>query len=151
MKLKVFFVISSFRAGGAERVFWLLSQAFNKELYEVTLVLLGTGDSFYSADLKNVKVVDLKTVKASRSFYKLFKLIKEENPRVIFSTGGQVNLLIGLLSFVLKGITLIGRPTNQDNSKFLTLKAKALGVFSNIMFNRFDIGSCASLRRLKPI
>ena len=144
MKLKVFFVISSFRAGGAERVFWLLSQSFNKELYDVTLVLLSTGDSFYSSDLKNVKVVDLKTVKASRSFHRLYQLIKEEKPKVIFSTGGQVNLLIGLLSFVLNGITLIARPTNQDNSKFLTLKAKALGVFARIMFNRFDKIVCQS-------
>lgn len=144
MKIRVFFILSSFRAGGAERVFWLLSQSFNKDLYEVTIVLLSTGDSFYSTDLQGVKIIDLKTVKASRSFYKLYNLIKREKPDVIFSTGGQVNLLMGILSFAIKGLTLIARPTNQDNSKFLTLKAKALRVFSTSMYQRFDKIVCQS-------
>jgi hypothetical protein len=48
---KVFFVLSSLRAGGAERVFWLLSQYFDKSKFEVTIVLLDSSNPFYSSDL----------------------------------------------------------------------------------------------------
>jgi glycosyltransferase involved in cell wall biosynthesis len=144
LKKKVLFVLSSFRAGGAERVFRLLASNFDKSRYEVCIVLLSTGDSFYSTDIPGVEVVDMKTVKASRSFFKLYSLLRARKPDVIFCTGGQINLLVGIISFLLKGPKLIARPTNQDNSKYLTLKAKTLGIFFNKIYNRFDTVVCQS-------
>lgn len=140
----MFFVLSSFRAGGAERVFRLLSQNFDKTIYDVTIILLSTGDSFYSTQLEGVRVIDMQTVKASRSFFKLYNLLRLEKPDVIFCTGGQINLLVGMISLFLRGPKLIARPTNQDNSEFLSLKGKALGIFFSEIYKRFDLIICQS-------
>ena len=144
MKPKVYFILSSFRGGGAEKVFRLLAQAFDKNLFEATIVLLSTSDSFFSTKLEGVRVVDLGTVKASKSFYKVWELLRREKPKVVFSTGGQVNLLIACVSFFLRDIKFIARPTNQDNSKFLSLKAKILSPFTKYMYGRFDKVVCQS-------
>ena len=98
---KVFLIISSLNAGGAERVFWILAQNFNSSLYDVTLVILNTSNAFFSLDLKNVNVVDLKTIKASKSVLKLYNLIHKEKPDVVCSTGGQVDMLVGFISLFL--------------------------------------------------
>jgi glycosyltransferase involved in cell wall biosynthesis len=91
-----------------------------------------------------VNVIDLQTVKASRSFFKLYNLLRKEKTVVVFCTGGQINLLVGMISVLLKGTKLIARPTNQDNSEFLSLKAKALGIFFTEIYKRFDIVVCQS-------
>ncbi len=144
IKKKVFFVLSSFNAGGSERVFWLLSQNFNQSFYDVSVVLLSGRNSFFSLDLKGVNVIDLQSVRASRSFFKLFNLLKFEKPTAVFTTGGQINSLVGFIYLMIKKPILIGRPTNEDNSNFLTLKAKILGLISGTLYNQFDRIICQS-------
>lgn len=144
MKKKVFFILSSFKAGGAERVFWLLSQNIDKSVYDVNIVLLNADDSFFSTDIPGVNVIDLKTIKASRSFFKLLRLFKNERPNTVFSTGGQINILVGMISFFLTIPNLIARPTNQDNSDFISLKGRLYGILSNSVYNRFNKVICQS-------
>jgi UDP-N-acetylglucosamine:LPS N-acetylglucosamine transferase len=103
MKKKVFFILSSFKAGGAEKVFWLLAQNIEKTSHDVTIVLLNAKDPFFSLDLPGVRIIDLQTVRASRSFFKLLDLLKKEKPDTIFTTGGQINVLLGLMSLVFRG------------------------------------------------
>jgi glycosyltransferase involved in cell wall biosynthesis len=144
MKKKIFFVLSSFKAGGAERVFWLLSQSIDKKLYDVSIVLLNSNDSFFSTNLPGVRIIDLKTIRASRSFFKLLQVFKKERPDTVFTTGGQINILVGLISLAVKIPNIIARPTNQDNSNFISLKGKLYGIFSKSVYNRFDKVICQS-------
>lgn len=144
MKKKVFFILSSFRAGGAERVFWLLSQNIDKTLYDVSVVLLDSNNSFFDMDLPGVRIIDLKTIRASKSFFKLLNLFKKEQPDTVFTTGGQINILVGLISTVVNIPQLIARPTNQDNSLFMSLKGKIYGAFTNWVYSRFDKIICQS-------
>ena len=144
MKKKVFFILSSLRAGGAERVFWLLSQNFNKSVYDVKLILLNSSDSFFSTSLDGVSVIDLKTVKASRSFFKLYKLFVQEKPDVVFTTGGQINILVAFISLFVKIPKLIARPTNQENSTFKSFKARIFGSVARTLNSRFDQVICQS-------
>ncbi len=146
MKKKVFFVLSSLRAGGSERVYWLLSQHFDKSQYEVFLVLLDSSDAFFSTEISNVNVVDLKTVKASRSFFKLYQLIRQERPYAIFTTGGHISGLLALISLFVKIPVLIGRESSvmELMVQYLDLKAKIADKFVTATYRRMHIGVCQS-------
>ena len=142
MKKKIFFILSSLRAGGAERVYWLICQHFNPQKYEVCLVVLNTRDRFLSVDLKNVRIIDLNAVKASSSFFKLYRLFKKEKPYAVFTAGGQIDIVISLLSNVVKVPFLIARSTSipGERIKYANAKAKLIGNFSNrfSLYSRFN-------------
>ena len=66
-------MLGNLRAGGSERVYWTLSQFLNKSKYDVSLIVLDSGNAFFSLDLKGVRVIQLNTIKASKSFFKLYR------------------------------------------------------------------------------
>lgn len=145
MRKKVYFVLSSLNAGGAERVFWLLSQNFDKTLYDVNLVLLNSRAGFFSSELKDVRVIDLKTGKASRSFFKLYRLFRKEKPYAVYTTGGHISALVGLISFFIPIPHLIARPSNvAEVIRFKGPKARFLSFFNRVFYNRFDTVVCQS-------
>lgn len=146
MKKKIFFILSSLHAGGAERVFWLLSQHFNKSEFEVSLILLDSRNPFFSPELDQIKVVNLNTIRASKSFFKLLKLIKDEKPYAIFTTGGHISTLLSILSFFVKIPCLIGRETSVIDimMTFGGPKAKLLDMFVSAVYKRINIGVCQS-------
>lgn len=147
MKKKVFFVVSSLGVGGSERVFWLLSQNFNKEIFDVYIVLFDSRNDTLSKSLKDITVIDLKTINASKSFFKLYRLIKDEKPYAVFSTATHVNILVALVSFFAKVPHLIGRESNIYNqmSEFGGLRAKFWGLFVNFFYKKFNVIVCQSV------
>jgi glycosyltransferase involved in cell wall biosynthesis len=146
IKKKIFFILSSLRAGGAERVYWLICQHFNPQNYEVCLVVLHTKDRFFSIKLENVRVINLATAKASASFFSLYSLIKKEKPYAIFSAGGQIDLVLSLLSHIIKVPFLIARSTSipGERIKYANSKAKLVGSISKMMspYSRFNSIIC---------
>jgi len=150
MKKKVFFVLSSFSAGGAERVFWLLCQAFDKTKYDVTIVLLNTKNNAFDLKLPQVRVIDLNTIKASSSFLPLFKLLGTEKPFAVYSTGGHINFLVSLVSLFVKIPINIARSTNIPNERiiFLNLKSRLISRLTTLAFRRFDYLVCQSAEML---
>lgn len=143
MKKKVFFILSSLTSGGSERVFWLLSQNIDKSLYEVTIVILNSKKQFFSTDLRDVRIIDLKTIRASRSFFKLYRLLKKERPHAVFATGGQINTLLALVSVFVHIPFLIARQSNIPDQRKLFLekneKGKIWGKFSSLFLRNFNI------------
>ena len=146
MKKKIFLVISSLSAGGSERVFWLLSQALDKDKYEVSIVLFNSNKSFFSLEIEGVNVIDLKTIKASLSFRKLLKLIKDERPDVVLGTGDHINFLISFISIFVKIPKLLARPTciSIEIIKHAGFKAKLIDKFTKLFYRRFDSVVCQS-------
>ncbi|HEY1009869.1 MAG TPA: glycosyltransferase [Sphingobacteriaceae bacterium] len=145
MRKKVFFILPSLTAGGSERVYWLLSQNLNKDEYDVTIVLLDSTRSFFSHEIAGVRIIDLGTIKASRSVFKLYSLLKKERPYAIFSTGGHINMLVGFVSMFIDVPHLIARPTNvAEKSRFSTRKAKLFGSVGIQFYSRFDKVVCQS-------
>lgn len=145
MKRKVFFIISSLSAGGAQRVFWLVSQYFNHSLFDVSIVLLDSTRSFFSHEIEGVTIIDLKTKKASLSFFKLYNLIKAEKPYAVFSTGGHIDTLVSFTSLFVKIPLIIARPTNvTDKERFSNAKSKFLGKISSKFYQHFDVIVCQS-------
>lgn len=144
---KVYFILSHLRAGGSERVFWILSQYFDKSVYDVSLVLLDSRDPFFSVDIQGVNIINLNSVRASNSFFKLRKLIKEEKPYAVFTTGGHINTLLSFISLFVYIPKLIGRESNVMDvmTKLGGLKEKFWDLFVKLTYQRFDIAVCQSL------
>ncbi|MFC0516057.1 glycosyltransferase [Mucilaginibacter angelicae] len=146
MRKKVFLVLSSLGAGGSERVYWLLSQYFNKPDYEVVVVLLNGNECSFSTKIAGIRFVDLQTIKASRSFFKLRKLLKDEKPYAVFSTTDHINILVALVSIFVKIPNLIARASNnpQQMKQFYGFKARFYNNFSRFLFVRFNSIVCQS-------
>jgi glycosyltransferase involved in cell wall biosynthesis len=144
MKKKIFLIVGSLGAGGSERVYWLLSQYFNKPEYAVTVVYLDANDKCFSMDIEGIRFIDLKTVKASRSFFKLHSLLKEEKPYAVFSTNDHINLLTGMVGFFLKGSILIARVSNNQEQmkEFTDYKSRFYNFFTRLFFTPFNFVVC---------
>lgn len=146
MRKKIFFLVGTLGAGGAERVFWLLSQGFNQELYEITLVLYSSREATFSMDLRGVRMIDLNTQKASRSFFKLYSLIRAEKPYAVYSTVGQNNILLSLVSFFAPIPNIIARGSNipDQSVKFNGKKSSFWTLFVPCFYRRFKAIVCQS-------
>lgn len=146
MKKKIFFIVSSLKAGGAERVFWLISQYFNQTEYDVSLVVFDSREPFFSPSVAGLRVVDIKTIRASRSFLKLLNLIKKERPFAIFSTGGEVNMLMAFISiFVFIPVLIVREVSVAEMIKFGGSKAKFWNLFKKLCYKRYNITVCQSI------
>ncbi|UOE51685.1 glycosyltransferase [Mucilaginibacter sp. SMC90] len=146
MKKKIFLVLGSLGTGGSERVYWLLSQYFNKPDYEVVVVLLNGNECSFSTEIAGIRFFDLGTIKASRSFFKLRKLLKDEKPYAVFSTTDHINILVALVSIFVKTTNLIGRASNNPHQMkhFYGFKARFYNYFSRFLFVRFNAIVCQS-------
>ncbi|MDB5013435.1 MAG: glycosyl transferase group 1 [Daejeonella sp.] len=145
-KKKVFFILSSLRAGGAERVYWLISQYFDASKYDVSLVILNSNDPFFPINVAGLKVIELKTVKASKSFFKLYKLIQSEKPDAVFTTGGHINMLVALISLFVKIPVFIARETNlmETQIQFGGARQRFWNNFMNLAYKRINLSICQS-------
>ena len=146
MKKKVFFVLGNLRAGGSERVYWTLSQFLTKTKYDVSLIVLDSGDAFFSLDIKGVRVIQLNTIKASKSFFKLYRLIKSEKPHAIFTTGGHINTLLAAVTIFAPVPVLIGREASfvEIMEKFDGPVDRFLNLFMRLSYKRMNFGICQS-------
>ncbi|WP_207533051.1 glycosyltransferase [Desertivirga arenae] len=146
MKCKVWFMMSHARAGGAERVYWILSQYFDKSKFEVSLVLLDASRPFFSTNLKDVSIIYLKSQRASKAFFKLCKLIKEERPSAIFSNGSHLNILMAMVSVFAPIPLLIGREANvpEEHAKQGSFKDFFWDKFLSLAYKRIGWGICQS-------
>ncbi|MDP9080744.1 MAG: glycosyltransferase [Bacteroidota bacterium] len=153
MKKKIFLIIASLGAGGSERVFWLLSQYFNKSEYKVTVILLDGRQQSFSSDIDGVEFIDLKTVKASRSFFKLFRLLWHEKPFAVFSTTDHINILTAMVACFLRIPKLICRASNnpQEMKQFYGYKARFYNLFTRLLSQRFDFIVCQSYEMKKSV
>ena len=147
MKKKLFLVVSSLRAGGAEKVFWLLANYIDKSKFEVYLVLLDSKTAFFSLDIPNITIIDLQTVRASKSFFKLLNLIKKEKPDALLSTGGQIDFMVSILSFFFSVPMMIARGASIPNeiAQYASNpRGKLMKPFSSALYKRFDKIVCQS-------
>jgi UDP-N-acetylglucosamine:LPS N-acetylglucosamine transferase len=141
---KVFFIVSHLRAGGSEKVFWILSQYFDQSKFEVYLLVLDLTEAFYSPNLKGVKIIDLNSPRASTAIFKIIRLIKIEKPYAVFTTGGHINTLLAIVSLFVSIPKLIGRESNVMNimNELGGFKEKFWDKFMRFTYNRFDIAIC---------
>jgi glycosyltransferase involved in cell wall biosynthesis len=146
VKKKVFLVISSLGPGGSERVFWLLSQGIDKKRYDVSLVIIDSSKKFLSREIADVNIIDLNTTRASRSFIKLYKLIKREKPYAVFCTSTHINLLVACVAVFVPIPKVIARESNiySEMSEFSTRRGRIFGYGVNLLYKWFNVIVCQS-------
>ncbi|GMN08303.1 glycosyltransferase family 4 protein [Croceitalea sp. MTPC5] len=110
-KNKILLVLPSLRAGGAERVISFVAQKLDRDMFEITLLVIGHNkDSSFTPESTNV--VFLEKNRVLFSFIPIFSYLKKHNPDIVLSTIGHVNTLMALQSLLFKKIIFIGREVN---------------------------------------
>ena len=110
-KIDIIFVTPNLNAGGAERVITTLAQNFDKDLFNVTLVVFG----FKSTAKYNVEGTNTVFFNKSRVLQGVFKMhqyLSKEKPDVVLSVVEHLNTVMGYLSIFHKKPIFIGREVN---------------------------------------
>ena len=109
-KIKVFFIIPTLFAGGAERVMSFVSQNLNKDKFDVTLIIIGfEKDSKYK--ITEIPVIFLNKTRVLNSFFALTKILRKHKPKVVVSAISHLNVFMGFISLLFPKMKFIGRHT----------------------------------------
>jgi glycosyltransferase involved in cell wall biosynthesis len=137
---KIFFIVGSLGAGGSERVYWLLSQYFANRDYDVYVVFLTSQEQCFSTDIAGVTFIDLGTTRASKSFFKLLKVLRDAKPFAVFSTTDHINILTAIVSFFISVPRLLARVSNNPRQMkaFYGLKARLYNQLAPLLLHRYD-------------
>ncbi|MBO0330179.1 glycosyltransferase [[Muricauda] lutisoli] len=104
-------MIPSLRAGGAERVMSFVAQNLSQELFETTLVVIGSKND-YSYPIDTINLVFLEKSRVLHSFLPIFSLLRKQKPDIVISAIGHVNAIMAFESIFFKKIIFIGREVN---------------------------------------
>lgn len=137
---KIFFIIPNLHRGGTERVVSILSNAIDKNLFNIHLVLLQKRGS-YLKDLKDdISVIDLNIPNVRKAIFPLISLINKEKPDLVFSALSHLNLMLMMCRFMMpKEIKFIGRESSIPS--IMNQKEKYPKIFDflyRIYYNKFD-------------
>ena len=139
-KIKIFFVVPTLFAGGAERVISFVSQNLDKEKFDSTLIVIGL-EKESKFPVSGIPVIYLNKTRVLRGIFSVAKLIKREKPQVAVSTISHLNSLMGLISILFKNTVFIGRHAcilNAPNENKKLVKKKKPPIMST--FNYFLYG-----------
>ncbi|OBX21889.1 hypothetical protein A9996_17545 [Gelidibacter algens] len=109
-KKKIFFVIPTLSAGGAERVISFVAQELDREKFDVTLIIIGfEKDNKY--DVSSIPVVYLNKSRVLKGAFPLLIMFQKEKPKMVVSTISNLNVIMGLISVFFSNVIFIGRHT----------------------------------------
>jgi glycosyltransferase involved in cell wall biosynthesis len=121
---RVLFLIPSFIAGGAQRVFSTLLRHLDRDRFEIHLAVLKAKGE-YMADLpKDIVLHDLKISRMRYAAPKLLKLIRKLKPDTILSTLAYLNFTVLMLKPFLPGNTKILVRESINPAPFLAAETK---------------------------
>ncbi|RIV46046.1 glycosyltransferase [Flagellimonas pelagia] len=105
---KIYFVLPSLRAGGAERVISFLAANLDKSEFEVSLIIVGKkADAAY--DIKDIPVVFLNKDRVLQGALPLIKIMAKAKPDIVMSSIGHLNALLGCFSILFPKTKFVGR------------------------------------------
>jgi glycosyltransferase involved in cell wall biosynthesis len=107
-KIKIFIMLPTLHAGGAERIMSFLAQNLNKDKFNVTLVVNGLEEES-KYEVTSCPVIFLNKKKVRNGIFSLFKLILIERPQIVFSSIGDLNIVLGYISIFFPSIKFVGR------------------------------------------
>ncbi len=136
IKKKIIFIIPSMSGGGAERVFTILLKYIDKSKFSPILILLKKEGKYLEDIPKNIEVIDLNVTRTRYAFFKIIKTIYNIKPDIVFSTLGQLNLLIAIIRPLFsKNITFIAR---ESSIVGMSKHSNSFDFIYKSVYNRFD-------------
>jgi glycosyltransferase involved in cell wall biosynthesis len=126
-KIKVLVLTPTLECGGSEKYVSLLCNSINSQHFDVTLAVISNANPFYAINNSAVKVIDLQQKHVRSSLFKILRIIKTEQPDIIYSTANHLNIYIALFRRLFsKKIIAIARESsvvsvNTKRAKFPVL------------------------------
>lgn len=130
-RLKIIFILPNLNSGGAERVTinYLRQLHFNR--YNVALVVFKKTADLLELIPDQVKVVDIGTNSASKSFWPLLRLLRKIKPDIVYTTHSRVATLL----MVIKPFTPTFRHiARMQSSPSLEKKYGEYGTFKRWLY-----------------
>ncbi len=98
----IFILIPNLGGGGAERVITTIVNYINPKEWNVTLVVLQSGNSVYSHFVPQyINFIQLNYSRVRYSLPKLILILWQKRPAIVLSTLGHLNLALSIVRFIL--------------------------------------------------
>ena len=116
MKQKLFFITYSLARGGAEKVFSIIANNIDKNIFDVTFIVVKDCEDSFKLN-NSVRLICLGENRSIKAFIKIFQIIKKEKPDILFSGIIQMSLMTGIIGYILntfykRKILLVMRETS---------------------------------------
>ncbi|GGW63244.1 glycosyltransferase involved in cell wall biosynthesis [Winogradskyella epiphytica] len=126
-KIKVFFILPTLSAGGAERVISFVAQNIDDAKFDVRLIIIGfEKDNKYR--INGINVTYLNKSRTLNGVFDICKIILLNKPQVVISSISNLNVMMGLISVLFPRTIFIGRHTfilkeakNSNKSTFQSI------------------------------
>lgn len=144
-KIKVYFILPTLFAGGAERVISFVSQNIDQKKFTVKLIIIGfEKDSKFKVE--NIQVLYLNKNRVLKAIFGISKILLFDKPNIVMSSIGHLNALMGIISQFFPKIKFIGRVAaiSKVSSKYNSDKSKSI-------FHRIDGISSYGITKLEYI
>lgn len=143
---KILFILPTLNQGGSEKIYSYLVQNWPDTEVDCKLLILSPikDEDLIRFNLSPEKVSSLNKDRALFSFWALYKKLKATQPQVVFSTIGHLNIVVLLISYLVKTKIIIREssvPSVRINNNF---KLKLLGRLMKIFYKKADNIICQS-------
>ena len=113
MKKKILFIVPSLAVGGSQRVMLTLLENINRNLFNVSLIVVTQKGELYDQIPSDIKVVHLGCKRMLAAFNPLYQSIHKIQPDIVFSTLAYLNFTLILLKyFMASSFKLVVRESN---------------------------------------
>jgi len=110
-KIKIYFILPSLRAGGAERVMSYVAQNLNPTTFDATLLIIGfEKDASYKVE--GIKTIFLNKTRVLNGFFPLINYLRKDKPDIVITAISHLNTMMALQSVFFSKIKFIGREVN---------------------------------------
>lgn len=144
-KTKILFVLPSLKAGGSERVVSFLAKNFDSNVFKTKIAVVGyKKDTVYNLD--NLEVAFFNQDRILNGAYPLYKLIKSENPDIVFGSIRHVNILLGFYNLIFRNVRFIVREASVMSAmlKFSNSKQQIPNFLLKFLYNHLEAIVCQS-------
>jgi glycosyltransferase involved in cell wall biosynthesis len=127
---KIAFFMTALHSGGGEKVTVDMMNYLSANGYEVSLVIMEMKGMHTASLSHSIRIIDLKSERFSRAFFKCISFMRNERPEIVFSSSAHFNVMM-LASLFFSGISAIsivrvGIPLSILFDKFTSWKDRLI-------------------------